>query len=347
MEPLSPTNPVQEQWSVYRPQGVTLSGVGHYLPSEVVDNAQLIRESGLPITPEWIAKRIGVLQRHRVTSEQVTSDLALEAAHMALKNAGLNPEDINAIILSTISPDHPNPSTACALQAKLGLGQSHIPCVDISAACSGFIYGLDMASRYVQTEMQHVLLVSAEIRSRFINPQDPSTYPIFGDGAAAVVVSRGDSHIKGVRSMADGQGYLSVYIPAGGSAKPASLATVENLEHFIHMNNGQKIFFEVVEGMSSYAQRFLADCGLTLEDIDCVIAHQANLHILKEVQRRLKLPDEKMLITIQQTGNTSSASIPIALSQAVQSGQITSGSTLLMVAAGAGHTMGLAVVKYP
>jgi len=337
---------MSKRLSVFKPSSTHLSGFGHYLPAEIVSNEQLIAESGLEISSDWIKKRIGVSSRHRVAEGENTSDMALQASLMALASAGLKASDLDAIILSTISPDHPNPATACALQAKLGIGDSRIPCFDISAACSGFLYALDVGSRYIETEMERVLVVSSEVRSRFINPKDPSTFPIFGDGAAAVVLENsGSAPLSGLKMMADGQGYYSVHIPAGGSVLPASLETVNHSQHFITMNDGQKIFFKVVEGMSAYAQSFLEACGYGLDEVDFVIAHQANLNILKEVQRRLGLPKEKMLINIQSTGNTSSASIPLVLSQKWHQGEIPKGSRVLCVSAGAGHTMGLALFQ--
>jgi 3-oxoacyl-[acyl-carrier-protein] synthase-3 len=327
--------------------GVKISSSGYFLPEQIISNQQLLDESGLPITDEWIKKRIGVKNRRRVTAEMVTSDMAIAAAKQALANQNIAPESIDLIILSTISPDNPNPSTACAVQAGLGIGEQQCPCFDISAACSGFIYALDTGARNILTGAKRVLVISAEIRSRFTNPKDPSTYAIFGDGAAAVVLepaAKGNGMI-GIQIMADGRGYNSVFIPAGGSRKPASIETVEAGEHFIKMVNGEKIFFEVVEGMTTYTKSFLEKCGVTLAEIDFVIPHQANLHILNEVNRRLALPEGKMLTNIQDVGNTSSASIPIVLAQNIEKGIIKSGSKVLMIAAGAGHTMGLALVR--
>jgi 3-oxoacyl-[acyl-carrier-protein] synthase III len=327
--------------------GVIIKGVGHALPHERVSNQQLLAETDLPITPEWIKKRIGVETRYRVASDQATSDLAIAAARQAIENAQIDPHEIDLIVLSTISPDHPNPSTACAVQAGLGLSESLCPCLDISAACSGFIYGLDLGTRQILTGARHVLVIAAEIRSRFINPRDPSTYPIFGDGAAAMVLSSGPlgQGVLGVQTLADGRGYYSVHIPAGGSRLPASAATVAQDQHFIKMENGEKIFFEVVEGMSQYTQSFLKALGTSLDAVDFLIPHQANLHILKEVSRRLNLPPEKLLSNIQSVGNTSSASIPLCLSEFLQAGVIKPGQRVCLVAAGAGHTGGLALIQ--
>jgi len=327
--------------------GVILKGVGHVLPDHAVSNSELLAGTDLPITPEWIERRIGVKSRYRVAPEQATSDLAIAAAQMALAQANIDPSEIDLIVLSTISPDHPNPSTACAVQAGLGLSETRCPCLDISAACSGFLYALDIGTRQILTGARHVLVISAEIRSRFTNPRDPATYPIFGDGAAAVVLSPGPSGtgVLGLQLLADGRGYFSVHIPAGGSRLPASTKTVAQDQHFIKMENGEKIFFEVVEGMSQYTREFLSALGTSLNEIDFLIPHQANLHILKEVSRRLDLPPEKLLTNIERVGNTSSASIPLCLSEHLQSGQLKPGHKICLVAAGAGHTGGLALIQ--
>jgi 3-oxoacyl-[acyl-carrier-protein] synthase-3 len=326
-------------------QGVALAGLGHALPAQAVDNAALIARGGLPVDPAWIRRRIGVEQRYFAAPDQNTSDLALAAARAALANADTDPADLDLILLATLSPDHPSPATACAVQA--GLGIRGCPAFDLKAACSGFLYALDTGARHILTGARRVLVVAAEIRSRLVNLQDPGIAPIFGDAAAAVVLSSGPSGsgLLAIECLADGSGYYSVHIPAGGTARPTSAETVAAGEHYLKMNNGEKIFFEVVEAMSTHTPRFLAELGLTLADIDYVIPHQANLNILHEVGRRLALPPEKMLINLPQVGNTSSASIPLALSQFRD--QIPAGSRVLLVAAGAGHTLGLALLRMP
>ncbi|PIQ25307.1 3-oxoacyl-ACP synthase [bacterium (Candidatus Blackallbacteria) CG17_big_fil_post_rev_8_21_14_2_50_48_46] len=327
---------------------IGIKGLGHYLPEEQVSNQTLLNEHPLPIDDAWIRRRIGVESRHRAAASQATSDLAIAAAHKALASAQISADEIDLILLSTISPDHPNPSTACAVQAGLGISETLCPSLDISAACSGFLYGLDLATRYVLTGARNVLLISAEIRSRFTDPKDPATFPIFGDGAGAAVIGPVETGkgVKGIRLLADGRGYYSVHIPAGGSRNPTRQETLERREHFIRMENGEKIFFEVVEGMSAYTQEFLKTLNCELSDLDFLVPHQANLHILKEVARRLTLPLEKVLMTIQSTGNTSSASIPICLSHYWEQGILQPGHTVCLVAAGAGHTGGLALVRF-
>lgn len=328
-------------------KGVKIKSVGHYLPTDIIDNKKLLENRNLPITPEWITKRVGVETRHKIADDMTNSDMATLAAKSAIEKSGINPKDIQLIILSTISPDNPSPATACAVQDKLGISEIHCPSFDISAACSGFLYALDIGSRNIMTGLDNVIIISSEVRSRFVNPLDPATCSIFGDGAGAVILEpceKGEGLI-GLEIMADGSGYKSVHIPAGGSSKPASIETVENNEHYIKMENGEKIFFEVVEGMTGYTTKFLEKCGYSLEDIDYVIPHQANLYILKEVSRRLKIPSEKMLLNLTRVGNTSSASIPIALSEFTEDNTIKSGSLVFMISAGAGHTMGLALMR--
>lgn len=324
-------------------QGVRLSGLGHYLPAQIRSNADIIQRGQLPIDEAWIRRRVGVEQRHVVAEDESTSDMAIAAARRALTDAGVDAEELDLIVLSTISPDHPNPATACAVQAALG--NSHCPSFDLSAACSGFLYALDTGVRHILTGAQKVLVISAEVRSRFVNPKDPATAPIFGDAAAAVVLEPGPvgAGVLGLQLMADGRSYDSVQIPAGGARQPASADSVARAQHFIHMNNGERIFFEVVEGMSEHTAGFLERMQLSLDEIDFVIPHQANLNILNEVARRLELPADKLVTHLQQVGNTSSASIPLALSALRDS--FPSGSRLLLVAVGAGATMGLAVLQ--
>lgn len=325
--------------------GIQFLGWGAYLPAEVVSNQALIEAGGLPVTDAWIQQRVGVQQRHRVAPDESTSDMALAAARQALAQARTHPEELDLIVVSTISPDHPSPSTACLLQA--GLGVKGCPAFDLKAACSGFIYALDTAARHLLTGARKVLVVSAEVRSRFVNPQDPATAPIFGDAAAAVVLGQGPvgEGLLGVQILADGQGYHSVMIPAGGARLPASAETVAAGQHFLQMPRGEQVFFEVVEGMTQQTPVFLEQLGLSLAEVDFVIPHQANLNILKEVARRLELPWQKMLVNIEQVANTSSASIPLAYCHFQP--QIPPGSKVLMLAVGAGHTMGLALLQTP
>ncbi|MFN8577610.1 MAG: ketoacyl-ACP synthase III [Candidatus Sericytochromatia bacterium] len=328
-------------------KGVKIKSIGHFLPTEVINNEKLLENKNLPITSEWIKKRVGVETRHKISDDMTNSDMAVNACKSAIEKSNIKVQDIELIILSTISPDNPNPSTACAVQNKLGISETLCPSFDISAACSGFIYALDIGSRNILTGLNNVLIVSSEVRSRFINPKDPVTYPIFGDGAGAVILEpceKGKGFI-GIEIMSDGRGYKSVHIPAGGSSKPATIETVENGEHFIKMENGEKIFFEVVEGMTKYTLKFLEKCGYSIDDIDFVIPHQANLYILKEVAKRLNIDSEKMLINLNRVGNTSSASIPIALSEFTENNTIKPNSLVFMVAVGAGHTMGLALMR--
>ncbi len=323
--------------------GIQIAGWGSYLPQQIIDNPTLIAEGKLPVDPAWIERRIGVKTRHRAAPEQNTSDLALAAARQALQNAQIEAEAIDLILLSTISPDHPNPATACAVQA--GLGLRGCPSFDISAACSGFVYGLDVAARYLMTGSQTVLLVSAEIRSRCVNPEDPSTAPIFGDGAGAVILRKvpGSNNLLGTQILADGAGYHGVKIPAGGTAQPASLQSVQDKQHYLQIPQGEQIFFAVVEGMTEQTPLFLESLGMSIEQIDFVIPHQANINILNEVARRLQIPAEKMLIHLDQVGNTSSASIPLAYCHYTD--QIPTGSKVLLITAGAGYTMGLALIQ--
>lgn len=328
-------------------KGVKISGIGYYLPETILSNDDVIAQSGLPLNSDWIKKRIGSDKRHKIADDEYTSDLAIKAAKRALENSNTSPDEIEMIILSTISPDNPNPSTACAVQAGLGMSKLTCPCFDISAACSGFIYALDIGVKNILTGAKKVLVIAAEVRSRFVNKKDPSTFAIFGDGAAAVVLESTNKNegILAIETLSDGSGYFSVHIPAGGTRKPASEETIKNNEHFIKMENGEKIFFEVVEGMTKYSKLFLDKCNLNLDEINFFVPHQANLNIIKEVARRVNIPFEKIITNFSEVGNTSSASIPIAIAQALENGKIKKGDLLLLSAVGAGHTMGISLIR--
>lgn len=323
---------------------IGISGIGHYLPTDILDNEAVIQRGKLPFTAPWITRRIGVEQRHVLSPDLSTSDMAIGAAQAALKDANLNAEALDLIILSTLSPDHPSPATACLVQSALG--NTHCPAFDISAACSGFTYALDTGLRHILTGARHVLVISAETRSRFVDPTDPATAAIFGDGAAAMILSADEINAKArvlaSELHADGSGFYSVYTPAGGARLPTTEKTVAQRLQFIRMEHGEQIFFQVVESMVTYTHSFLKQLNLELKDIDYLIPHQANVNILQEVQHQLGLPAEKLLMNIQKVGNTSSASIPLAFSQFRHT--IGTGKRVMLLAVGAGNTLGMSLV---
>ena len=325
-------------------RGARLTSVGSYLPARVVTNADLVA-LGAPLSDDEMVKLSGIRQRHWAAPEEATSDLALAACRRALASSGLGPAPIERLVLATVSPDHASPSSACIVQHALGLGSA--PAFDVTASCSGFLYALDCAVRAVCTGDAHVLACAADVRSRFLDLTDRATCALFGDGAGAAVVSAcppGEG-LLAIGLLADGSGAKSVYVPAGGSREPASLASVQGRRHSIRMEEGPQVYLTAVEGMASVAEALLAALGLTSADVDLVVPHQPNKRILDRLARVLRVPEEKMFVNVQTVGNVSGASIAIALDQALRSGRLRAGMKVLLVAAGAGYTAGAALLS--
>ncbi|MBF0253285.1 MAG: ketoacyl-ACP synthase III [Candidatus Omnitrophica bacterium] len=319
-------------------------GVGKYLPKRVLTNAEL--EKMVDTTDEWIVTRTGIKERRIADENEAASDMAYKAAMNALDNAGLKPEDIELIIVATITPDMFFPSTACQLQHKLGI--INVPAFDISVACSGFVYGLAIADQFIKTGMyKRALVVAAEKLSAVTNWTDRSTCVLFGDGAGAAVLGRVDEGgILGVHLGADGtQGDL-LKLPAGGSRMPATKHTVENNLHTIQME-GNTLFKHAVKIMAEAAKAVTEPLGLTGDDIDIIIPHQANLRILNALAKRMGVdPEKKVYLNIDKYGNMSAASSAIALCEAVETGRIQKGNIILMDAFGGGLTWGALIIKW-
>ena len=317
-------------------------GTGSKLPEGMLSNADL--EKIIDTSDEWIKTRSGVSYRRLSDKNTPTSELAYEASKKALEMAGIDAEEIDAILVGTVTPDHAFPSTACILQHKLGARK--VLAYDFSAGCTGFIYGLKQADAMIRSGYaRYVLLVGVEELTKILNWTDRGTCFLFGDGAGAAVVGPSDdnSGIKAIYTASDGSlGYL-LYQPAGGTVKPASLKTAANLEHTIVMY-GNEVFKHAVRQMEEAALKGLELSGLSMDELDWLIPHQANIRIIDFLARRLKLPMEKVVVTIDKYGNTSAASIPISLDEAVRDGRIKSGQNVLMVAFGAGFTWGSAMV---
>ena len=317
-------------------------GTGSKLPEGMLSNADL--EKIVDTSDEWIKTRSGVSYRRLSDKNTPTSELAYEASKKALEMAGIDAEEIDAILVGTVTPDHAFPSTACILQHKLGARK--VLAYDFSAGCTGFIYGLKQADAMIRSGYaRYVLIVGVEELTKILNWTDRGTCFLFGDGAGAAVVGPSDdnSGIKAIYTASDGSlGYL-LYQPAGGTVKPASLKTAANLEHTIVMY-GNEVFKHAVRQMEEAALKGLELSGLSMDELDWLIPHQANIRIIDFLARRLKLPMEKVVVTIDKYGNTSAASIPISLDEAVRDGRIKSGQNVLMVAFGAGFTWGSAMV---
>ena len=326
------------------PRGAVIRGTGAYYPDKVLSNADL--EAIVDTSDEWIITRTGIKERRIAAPDQASSDLALEAARRAMEMAGCTAMDIDTIIVGTVTPDYVFPSCACTLQSKLGARNA--VAFDIGAACTGFIYGLNLARSLIMSEnSRRILLVGVETLSRITDYTDRATCVLFGDGAGAVIIE-GTEEESGILSVAlgsDGDYGELLFQPAGGSKNPATHETVENRLHTMKMN-GNEVFKIAVRGMESITRQALDVAGITGDDLDLFIPHQANLRIIDATAKRLGIPKEKVVITIDRFGNTSASSIPIALDDSVRSGRINRGDTLGMAAFGAGLTWGGAVVRW-
>lgn len=323
-----------------------ITGTGSYLPEKVLTNADL--EKMVDTNDAWIVERTGIRERHLAAPEQATSDLALIAAQRALVAAKLGPEDLDMIVFCTVSPDQIMPSAACTLQTKLGARQ--VMAFDLSAACSGFIYGLSVADQFIRTGKQkHVLVVGAEVLHRYVNYKDRETCILFGDGAGAVIVSRAEegdeSQVMSSHLQSDGSLGDLFLLPAGGSAMPLSQHVLENDLQYYRMK-GREIFKNAVRTMTQRCQESLDACGMTIEQVDWLVPHQANIRILDAVAHYFGIPSEKVIINLHETGNTSAATVPIALDEAIRDGRIQRGHNVLLTAFGAGLTSGSLMLRY-
>lgn len=323
---------------------VGIIGTGYYVPEKILTNFDL--ENMVETNNEWIVERTGISER-RIADENVpTSEIAIHAAENALKNAGVSPEEIDLIIFATLTPDTVIPSAACIIQNKLKAVNA--AAFDLSAACSGFVYGISVGSQFIKSGMyKKVLVVAAETLSKLINWEDRNTCILFGDGAGAAVLSQVEDGygILGIELGADGSGGDFLNVPASGSLHPATTKTIEDKLHYIHMN-GSEVFKFAIKIMGEAALKSLDAAGLKPEDIDCLIPHQANIRIIKSAAKRLSLPMEKVVVNVDKYGNTSAASIPIALSEAVESSRIKKGDVIVLVGFGAGLTWASCVMKW-
>ncbi len=319
-------------------------GLGKYLPEKRLTNKDL--EKIVDTTDEWIVSRTGIKERRIADDKEATSDMAVKAARSALDNAGLKPEDIDLIIVATITPDMFFPSTACVVQNKLGI--SRIPAFDISVACSGFIYGVAIAEQFIKSgAYKRVLLIAAEKMSSVTDWKDRGTCVLMGDGAGAAILSEVKTGgILAVHLGADGSQGNLLKMPAGGSRLPASISTIEEGLHFLKMQ-GNELFRHAVRIMADAARKVTEPLGITGEDINLVIPHQANVRILNAVAKRMGIdPAEKVYLNIDKYGNMSAASSAVALTEAVEEGRVKRGDIILLDAFGAGLTWGAILIKW-
>lgn len=322
---------------------VGIIGLGCYVPKKVLTNKDL--EGMVDTSDEWITSRTGIKERHIAASNESTSILASNAAQEALKNAKIKAEDLDLVIVATITPDMPFPATACFVQDILGA--KNAACFDISAACAGFVYGLVVAQQFISTgAYKNALVIGSEKLSCVTDWKDRNTCVLFGDGAGAAVLAPVEN--GGILSSYLGsEGSLSelLMLPAGGSKRPASKETVENREHFIKMR-GNEVFKLAVKIMSDAACKALKKCELGVDDIDCFIPHQANKRILDAVARKMRLPLEKIYFNVASYGNMSSASTAVALCEAYHAGRIKGGDVVVLDAFGAGLVWGSCVIQW-
>ena len=319
-------------------------GIGCYLPEKKLTNQDL--EKMVDTSDAWITERTGIKTRHIAAPDQATSDLAYEAAVRALADADTKPEELDLIIVATESPDYKYPSTACLLQARLGA--KNAAAFDLSAGCSGFVYGLGIGSQSIVSGLyKKILLVGAETLSRITDWTDRNTCVLFGDGAGAAVLGRVEKGY-GVLSLdlgADGSGGSHLIQPAGGSRKPTTHETVDAHEHLIHMD-GQDVFKFAARRMPYACREVLQKAGMTIDDVALLVPHQANLRIIDNAIDRLKIDRDRVWINIDKHGNMSAACVPVCLTEAQEAGRLKKGDNVIMVAFGAGLTWAGALVKW-
>lgn len=319
-------------------------GTGSYAPKKVITNHDL--EKLVDTSDQWITERTGIKERRVVEKGQTTSDLAYEASHRALKAAGLSAQDLDLILVATVTPDTYLPSLSCVLQEKLHAKKA--AAFDVFAACSGFIYGLSVAQAFIKSGMYaNILLVGAEVLSRFTDWEDRNTCVIFGDGAGAAVLQRhvGKRGVLSTHLHSDGTLGDLITVPGGGASHPPSHETIHKRMHYIKMK-GNETFKVAVRALEDVVQEALEYNQVKAEDIDLLIPHQANLRIIQAMAQRLKMPMEKVVITLHKYGNTSAASIPMALDEAVREGRIKENDLILFEAFGGGLTWASALVRW-
>ena len=322
----------------------SITGVGSYVPERILTNADL--EKRVDTSDEWITTRTGIKQRRLAADNEFTSDMAAKAATRAMQKAGVTPDQLDLIIVATITPDMVFPSTACLVQRKIGAGR--VAAFDLEAACSGFIYGLEIAQQFIMSRTYDtVLVIGAEKLSSIVDWEDRNTCVLFGDGAgAAVLQNRPQAHGLLTAVMgADGDKADLLFMPGGGSQCPATAASVASRLHYLRME-GKETFKNAVQAMQTAAEEALRRCEIDISRIKCIIPHQANRRIIDAVAERLGAKPEQMFINLDKYVNTSAASVAIALDEAVESGQVQRGELILLVVFGAGLTWGAAVIEW-
>ncbi len=321
-----------------------ITGLGTYVPPRVMTNKDF--EKIVETSDEWILSRTGIRERHVVDKGVATSDLAAEAGKIALTRRGIDPQEIEAIIVATVTPDMLFPSTACLVQNKLGI--KSVWGFDLSAACSAFVYALQTGAQFVMTGThKKVMVIGADVMSSILDYTDRATCILFGDGAGAVILepSEDDAGIIDFHHEVDGSGGCSLYMPAGGSLNPASHETVDKKMHFVHQD-GQAVFKYAVRKMGEACEKVLARNGVSAGDIDCFIPHQANQRIISATAERVGLKPESVIINIDRYGNTTAGTIPLAMQTAIEEGRLKKGDLVLLASVGAGFTVGATLLRW-
>ncbi|MBM4065167.1 MAG: ketoacyl-ACP synthase III [Planctomycetes bacterium] len=325
-------------------QKASITGIGSYLPNKVLTNYDL--EKMVDTSNDWIIQRTGIKERRIVENGVTTSDIATQASLRAMEDAGVSPRDLDMIITSTITPDHIFPSTSCYIQEKIGATRA---CAfDILAACAGFIYAMSIGQSFINSgAMKTVLVVGAECLSKITDYTDRTTCVLFGDGAGAVVIQRNPvkHEILSSSLAADGSEADVLIMPGGGARNPASLESVQQRLHYIQFK-GKEVFKLAINNITNLILETTRENGLTLDDIDLIIPHQSNLRIIEATMEKLGLPMEKAFVNIDKYGNTSSASVPIAMDEARKEGRLRKGDIVMLVAFGGGLTWGSSVIRW-
>ena len=326
------------------PRHAHVTGWGRYAPAQVLTNADL--ERMVDTNDEWIRTRTGIRERRVAAAHETTASMGAVAALRAIRTAGIEPDDVDLILLATLTPDYWMPSTAALV--KEAIGNTKAAAFDVMAACSGFVYAFSTAQAYINAGLaQHVVVIGAELLTRFLDYTDRSTCILFGDGAGAVVLSASDQPggALGIELTTDPQGAYMIWLPAGGAKAPPSADTIARGEHYVRME-GNATYRFATKTMATTALESIRRSGLTADDIDLFIPHQANIRIIEAVAKGLDLPMERIFVNLDRYGNTSAASVPIALAEAVNEGRVQVGDNVTMVAFGAGFTSGAVTVEW-
>ena len=322
---------------------ISITGIGAYAPEHVITNDDLSKM--MDTSDEWIVERTGIHERRIAADDQALSDLALPAARDALAQAGVDPETIDLVIVATVTPDMAFPSAGAIIADELGAPDA--AAYDLSAGCTGFMYAVAQGYGMVAAGLaRHALVVGGDVLSRILDWSDRGTAVLFGDGAGAVVLERvSEGGFLGFELGADGSGGPQLYLPAGGSRSPATAETVAEHKHYVQMN-GREVFKFATRVLVTSAEKVLAECGKTIDDVDVYIPHQANVRIIDHAAGKLGIPKEKIVVNVERYGNTSSGSIPLALVDAQAEGRLQEGALVLMTGMGAGLTWGSGLIEW-